>query len=162
MRNTQNLTGFVRGRNQFNLMPNRIPQFRCNCYWRHLGSEPVWAISRYLTCIPCFWAISFNCSRVSCFGGAPGGLLPHERTLRVRVVPRPKVAIAHCRDSQRHAKRPWEYKSSNPFFNRHAGVAQHTKAGAFKNEQHLICFLMLMDLDAGMDRHLLRSQGHFV
>ena len=35
-----------------------------------LGSQPV----RYLNCIPCFWAISFNCSRVSCFGGAPGAL----------------------------------------------------------------------------------------
>jgi hypothetical protein len=36
------------------------------------------------------------------------------------------------------------------------------KPGAFQNEQHFICFLMLMDSDAGTLRHLLGPQGDIV
>ena len=32
---------------------------------------------------------------------------------------------------------------------RHAYVAQHAKAAAFQNEQHLVCSLMLMGKDTG-------------
>ena len=55
------------------LASTHVPR-RC---WQWLGAVelyPPWPTSRYLTRIPCFWAISFNCSRVSCFGGAPGAL----------------------------------------------------------------------------------------
>ncbi len=48
------------------------------------------------------------------------------------------------------------------FFNTHPGVAYDAETRAFQNEQHLICFLMLMDRDAGTDGDLLCPQGHIV
>src|SRR5262245_31825327 len=48
-------------------------------------------------------------------GGAPERRLLHERTPRLPVVPQPKAAIAHCCDSQLHARRLWELRLPNPF-----------------------------------------------
>src|SRR5512135_1578490 len=47
-------------------------------------------------------------------------------------------------------------------FNTHPGVAQDAKTVPFQNEQHLICFIVLMDRDAGTYRNLLCPQGHIV
>lgn len=47
-------------------------------------------------------------------------------------------------------------------FDGHSCVVQYAETSAFQHEQHLVCFFMLMDSDAGPDRNLLRSQGHVV
>jgi hypothetical protein len=70
--------------------------------------------------------------------------LPREKTPPAPVVPQPNAAVVHYWDFQLHAKRPWEYKLPN-LFDWHACIAQHTRTGAFQNNQSLFGFLMLMD-----------------